>query len=457
MLSQKLLKRAQSNNPIRVGIVGAGKFGSGLAVQISRMKGMKVCAIADFISDRARAAYTASGFPKSAVRSVRNKQELDDAIHSGNQSITEDGLLLATSDLLEVLVECTGIPEVGARIAYMAITHNTHVVMVNVEADVTVGPILKHQADRAGLVYTLVDGDQPGVIMNLVEWARCLGFELVAAGRGTIFYKSDREGTPDTVPNRFGFTQETIQQRKINIKMFNSFRDGSKAQIEMTALANMTGLVPDVRGMHEPSLNLPDIVRELCLKEEGGILGQQGVVELANSVQDDGITLLDSPLGMGVFVIIRTDHPIIQEDLGSYYLHSGGNGQNFLIYRPYHLVAVEAPLSIAHAVLNGQQTGAPLHIPTAETIAVAKRDLKRGEILDGSGGYTVNGLIEKAKIATSKNFLPLGLASGVPLTEEVTKGTAITYDMVNLDENSFALTLRRLQDATIWNNYANLL
>ena len=446
MLSQQLVRRAADHTPIRVGIVGAGKFGAGLAVQISRMQGMEVCAIADLSPDRARAAYTSGGLPGDAVRTVHSSGELADAIHSGNRSVTEDGLLLAASDLLDVLVEATGIPEVGARIAYTALTHNTHLVMVNVEAD----PLLKRLADSAGVVYTLVDGDQPGVTMNLVEWARTLGFEIVAAGRGTVFYGDDREGVPDTVPDRFGFSPETIRRRTVNLKMFNSFRDGSKAQIEMTALANMTGLVPDVRGMHEPSLNISDIARTFSLEEEGGILSRQGVVELANSVREDGVTPLNAPLGMGVFVVIRTDHPIIQEDLAGYHLHPGGNGQNFLLYRPYHLVAVEAPLSIARAALTGQPTGAPLPTPTAEVIAVAKRDLKRGENLDGSGGYTVNGLIEKADVARTENLLPLGLASSVKLKVDATKGTPITYDMVDLNEDSFVLNLRRLQDATVW-------
>jgi len=322
--------------------------------------------------------------------------------------------------------------------------------MVNVETDVTVGPFLKRLADSAGVVYTLVDGDQPGVTMNIVEWARTLGFEIVAAGRGTVFYGDDRAGTPDTAPARFGFSEEMIERRTINLKMFNSFRDGSKAQIEMTALANMTGLAPDVRGMHEPSLNIADIPRTFSLREEGGILSQQGVVELANSVAEDGETMLSSPLGMGVFVVIRTEHPFIQEDLTSYHLHPGGNGKNFLLYRPYHLVAVEAPISIAKAALYGQPTGAPLPRPVAEVVTVAKRDLNQGEQLDGSGGYTVNGLIEKAEIARAENLLPLGLASGVKLKQDIAQGTAITYDMVELDEDSFVLKLRRLQDATLW-------
>ena len=450
MFSALLAQRAAEDNPIRVGIIGAGKFGAGLVAQISQMKGMVASVMADINLARARYAYTASRVPAEAIQEVKTTAEINQAIRRGQPAVTADGLLVARADLVDVVVEVTGVPEVGARMAYEAITHNKHVIMVNVEADVTVGPILKRLADSAGVVYSLVDGDQPGVTMTMIDWARTLGFEIVAAGRGTVFYGDDRSGTPDTVPQRFGFSPETIERRTINLKMYNSFRDGSKAQIEMAALANMAGLVPDVRGMREPSLNISDIASAFSLREEGGILSQQGVIELANSIAGDGQTMLDNPLGMGVFVVIRTDHPFTQEDLTSYHLHPGGNGHNFLLYRPYHLVAVEAPISIAQAVFYGQPTGAPLTKPVVEVLTVAKRHLEEGERLDGSGGYTVYGLVERAEIARAQNLLPLGLASGVKLKQDVPQGMAISYDMVELDEQSFILKLRRLQDATLF-------
>jgi predicted homoserine dehydrogenase-like protein len=417
------------------------------------MRGMVASVIADINLDRAGRAYASSGVPVEAQQVVKSASALDDAIRAGKPTITTDGLLVTHADLVDVVVEVTGIPEVGARTAYEAITHGKHVVMVNVEADVTVGPILRRLADSAGVVYTLVDGDQPGCTMNMIEWARTLGFEIVAAGRGTIYYADDRQGTPDTVPQRFGFSPETIQRRTINLKMYNSFRDGTKAQVEMAALANAAGLVPDVRGMHEPSLNLQEIAQVFSLREEGGILSRHGVVELANSVAEDGKTMLPNPLGMGVFAVIRTEHPFTQEDLKAYHLHPGGNGCNYLLYRPYHLVAVEAPISIAMAALYGQATGAPLPTPTAEVITVAKRHLEEGEALDGGGGYTVNGICEKATVARAENLLPLGLATAARLKQDVASGSAITYDMVELDEESFVLKLRRLQGAT--GNYSD--
>ena len=426
---------------------GGSGIGKGLALALAEV-GANV-AVADINLDSAKRAYVTNCISPEAIQVTRTVQEMNQMTQNGKPAITEDGLLVARTDLLDVVVEATGIPEVGARLAYETITHHKHLIMVNVEADVTVGPFLRRLADNAGVVYSLVDGDQPGMTMNIVEWAKTLSLEIVAAGRGTVFYDNDQAGTPDTVAERFGFDEEMLERREINLKMFNSFRDGSKAQIEMCALANMTGLLPDVRGMHEPSVNIADIPQIFSLVEEGGLLQQHGVVELANSVRPDSRTLLEDPLRMGVFVVIRTDHPFIQEDLHSYHLHSSDNGQNYLLYRPYHLVAVEAPISIVKAVLYGKATGSPLATPVTEVITVAKRDLKRGELLDGSGGYTVNGLIERVEIARQSGFLPLGLAYDVKLKQDVSQGTVITYEMVTLNQDSFVLKLRRLQDTVV--------
>jgi predicted homoserine dehydrogenase-like protein len=368
-----------------------------------------------------------------------------DAISAGRLAITADPLLAAASDAVDVIVDATGVPEAGALHAVTAIDAGHHIVMVNVEADVTVGAALRRRADAAGVVYTLVDGDQPGCTMHMIEWARTLGFEIVAAGRGTIYYATDRDGTPDTVQERFGFSDEVMRRRTINTKMYNSFRDGTKAQVEMTALANMTGLPPDVRGMHEPSVNLEDVPRQFSLQQEGGLLGRSGVVELANSIATDGQTTLPNPLNMGVFCVIRAEHPFIMEDLAGYGYHAGDDGHNLLLWRPYHLVAVEAPLSIAAAVLYGRPTGAPLPEPTADTIAVAKRDLQAGETIDGGGGYTVNGVIEKAAVSQQEGLLPLGLSDGATLTADVARGRAVRYADVELPGDSLLRQLRREQ------------
>ena len=444
-----LAQRAAENRPIRVGIIGTGKFGAGLVAQISQMRGMEVSVIADINLAHARHAYTSSRVPADEIRAVETVDEMEDAIRAGKPTIVEDGLLLAASESVDVIVEATGIPDVGAKMAWHALSARKHVVMVNVEADVTVGGILRRQADAAGVVYSMVDGDQPACTMHMVDWARSLGFEIVAAGRGTILYADDPDGTPDTVPQRFGFSDEVLERRTINLKMFNSFRDGTKAQVEMTALANAAGLVPDVRGMHEPSVNLAEIPQRFSLRGEGGLLSQHGVVELANSIAVDGKTMLPDPLKMGVFAVIRTEHPFTAEDLTGYIGKVGGDGHNFLLHRPYHLVAVEAPISIAAAVLLGQPTGSCAPTPTAECITAAKRDLKAGEVLDGGGGYTVSGLCEKATVARAENLLPLGLSGGAVLRQDVAKGQAITYGIVEMKSDSFVAKLRRMQDELV--------
>lgn len=444
-----LAQRAAENRPIRIGIIGTGKFGAGLVAQISQMRGMDVSVIADINLAHARHAYTSSRVPADEIRAAETLDEMEDAIRAGKPTVVEDGLLLAASESVDVIVEATGIPDVGAKMAWHALSNRKHVVMVNVEADVTVGGILRRQADAAGVVYSMVDGDQPACTMHMIDWARSLGFEIVAAGRGTILYADDPDGIPDTVPQRFGFSEEVLERRTINLKMFNSFRDGTKAQVEMTALANAAGLVPDVRGMHEPSVNLAEIPQRFSLRGQGGLLSQHGVVELANSIAVDGKSMLPDPLKMGVFAVIRTEHPFTAEDLTGYIGKVGGDGHNFLLHRPYHLVAVEAPISIAAAVLLGQATGSCAPTPTAECITAAKRDLKAGEVLDGGGGYTVSGLCEKATVAQAENLLPLGLSSGAVLKQDVAKGRAITYGMVEMQTDSFVAKLRQMQDELV--------
>lgn len=446
LLQQKLQVRADAGNPIRVGLVGAGKFGVGLAVQLAGMTGVTLAAAADRDREHALHAYTACGIPAADVAVAENAAQVDDLVARGKPCAAVDGQAVVTSERIEIVVEATGSPASGARMADMAIRHGKHVVMVNVEADVTIGPLLRRRAEQAGVVYTLVDGDQPGAIMNLVNWARLLGFGIVAAGRGTIMRATDRAGTPETVPERFHFTPEQMVRRTINTRMYNSFRDGTKAQIEMTALANMTGLVPDVRGMHEPAVTIQQLPRVFSLWEEGGILSRHGVIELANSVDTDGRSLLPGSLQMGVFAVIRAHHPYTREDLIDYMGFSGGHGHNFLLYRPYHLVAVTAPLSVLRAVLLHETTGQPAPVPVAETVTVAKTDLAPGTELDGGGGYTVIGLAETAEQARAQNLLPLGLCQGARLRVPVRAGAAIARDMVDMPPPSLLHTLRAEQD-----------
>ncbi len=446
MIAADLAERERAGTPIRVGIVGAGKFGSSVAHQLSRMPGMRLVAIADLFPDKATAVFTRNGRAPTDVVQAGTAIEIARAMEQGKVSVTDDPIALCNAPL-EVIVEATGVPENGAHIGAEAIAQGKHIVMVNMETDVAVGPLLHRRARAAGVVYTVADGDQPGCIMRLVDWARALGLEVVVAGRGTRRFGFDREGDPEEAFDRYGFSDALVREQQLNAQMYNSFRDGSKSQIEMCSVANMAGLIPDVRGMHEPSASVADLAKVFSLREHGGVLHRFGVVELANAVAADGATILPNHLDIGIFIIVRTDHPRIAQDLGFYGLALGPDGTTAAHYRPYHLCGIEAPLSAAEAGLYGKPTGAPMGAPVAEVIAVAKHDLKAGGTLDGSGGKAVYGLIERSEIARAENLVPLTMTNGVRLTTPVPAGRPITYAMIERPADSFLWSLRAEQDA----------
>lgn len=445
MIAADLAARERAGRPIGVGIVGAGKFGSAVAHQLSRMRGVRLVALADLYPDKARAVFARNGVPDEHIVNAGSASAIAAAMERGTVAVTDDPQALCAAPL-DVIVEATGVPENGARIGAAAIAGGKHIVMVNMETDVAVGPLLHRRAQAAGVVYTVADGDQPGCIMRLVDWAQALGLEVVVAGRGTRRFGSDRVGDPDEAFARYGYDPALVQEQQLNAQMYNSFRDGSKSQIEMCSVANMTGLVPDVRGMHEPSATVADLATVFSLEAQGGVLNEYGVVELANAVAPDGETVLPGHLDIGVFVVVRTDHARIAADLGFYGLKMGPDGTTAAHYRPYHLCGIEAPLSVAEAGLYGKPTGAPLGAPVADVVAVAKRDLAAGETLDGSGGRTVYGLIERAEIARAENLLPLTLTDGARLTRAVPADTPLTYDMVEPRADSLLWQLRAEQD-----------
>lgn len=442
MINRRLHRLEDEGKPIKVGIVGVGKFGSTMVHQIAQMPGMRVVALADIHPQKAVDAYGRAGVECEDVIFADSPTATDRAIASGKRVVTEDASVV-TGSMVDVVVEATGIVESGARVGYAAIQNGKHVVMVNVEADVTVGSALKRLADKAGVVYSIADGDQPGCIKEMVDWAQALGFTIVAAGRGTRRFPFDRTGTPDEAFQRFGFAHELVERWRLNPQMYNSFRDGTKSQIEMTCVANLTGLLPDVRGMHEPSANLADLPTLFRLKEEGGILDRTGVVELANCVAEDRRSELPGGIPSGVFVVITSERAHVRDDLRFYGLPVSPDGRNAVLFRHYHLCGIEAPMSIAKVILFGESTGASLSEPVAECIAVAKRDLRAGETLDGSGGFTVYGLIEKAEIARRERLLPLGLTTGALLTRDVAQDESLTEDMVRFDRESFTFRLRQ--------------
>ena len=436
--------RARADSPAPVGIVGVGRMGRGIVDQISTMRGLRVRALADLAGDRALRAFTENGWHRDQVCVTGDLGTASDALGRGSAVVTEDPLLVPQLEL-EAVVEATGSPETGAQVAAAAIDRRRHVVMLNVEADVVVGPLLAERARRAGVVYTLAAGDQPGAIFEMVEWARTLGFEIVCAGRGTVLFPDDHHATPETYA-------EMAARNGMNPKMYNEFRDGTKSQLEMAAVSNVLGMPPARRGMHEPYCRWQDLGRVFSLERDGGLLAQAGVVDMANAVNEQGEYVHQDKVFPGVFVVVTSPHPGVRSTMGSLFEPGFGGtpqqwGPNWGLFRPYHLACVEVPMSVARAIVGGRPTGDLEGGPVAELIAVAKADLTPGDRLDGGGGYTVYGLSERHDVARRENLLPFGFAyEGTLLKRPVTRDRPITWDDVEADTSTPLYRMRQEQD-----------
>lgn len=413
-MRRSLEELERADTPIRVGLVGAGQMGRGFIAQVAGIPGMEVTAASDLDIERAIDA-----FRETDQEPVESKNGTP-----GHPAATEDFLDLTRSDSVDVIVEATGIPEVGARVAYEAIHNGKHVVMLNVETDVTVGPILDRMAKSASVVYTGSAGDEPGVIMDLYDFAESLSFNVVAVGKGKN-NPLDPSATPDSLADE-------AESKNMNPKMLASFVDGTKTMVEMAAVANATGFVPDVPGMHGPKETDPDRLGEVfSLEEEGGILSSYKTVDYVLGVAP------------GVYVIVRPESAPVRETLA--YVGRGA-GPNYVLYRPYHLTSLETPLSVARAAIYGEATITPREALTAEVVAVAKRDLAAGEKLGGIGGADYYGFTYK--VAEARDMLPCGIAAGARLTQSVSRGQTIPRGAVELAEDSFVAGLRHLQEAT---------
>jgi predicted homoserine dehydrogenase-like protein len=439
-LYTQLQHRAASGKPIRIGLIGAGKFGSMYLAQIPQTPGVHLVAIADLSPDNARKNLARVGW-RPEQSSAASAQ---DAIKTGATWITDDWQQVATLPQIDILVECTGSPVHAVDHMLLAMDYGKHVVNVTVEADAFCGPLLARKAQQKGVIYSLAYGDQPAMICELVDWARTCGFPVVAAGRGHKWLPHYAQSTPETVWGYYGLTPEQAARGGLNPKMFNSFLDGSKPSIESTAVSNATGLAVPSNGLLYPPASVEDIPYVTRPISEGGVLEKKGMVEVISSLEKDG-RKIPYDIRMGVWVTVEAETEYIKNCFEEYNAHTDPTGRYFTLYKRWHLIGLEVGMSVASVALRGEPTGVA-HGWHADVVATAKRDLKPGDMLDGEGGYTVWGKLLPAEKSVALNNgeggLPLGLAHEVKVIRPVAQGASLTWADVQMDTNSHAYRIR---------------
>ncbi|PZU42955.1 MAG: flagellar biosynthesis protein FlgA [Acidovorax sp.] len=440
-LHQKLLQRARQGRPIRIGLIGAGKFGAMYLAQVPRMPGVHLVGIADLSPANARASLARVGWAPEQSEAASAQQ----ALEQGTTWITEDWQALVRHPQIELIVECTGNPLAAVDHILDAFAHGKHVVNVTVEADAFCGPLLARKAQAAGVVYSLAYGDQPAMICELVDWARTCGFPVVAAGRGHKWLPHFCESTPETVWGYYGLTPEQAQRGGLNPKMFNSFLDGSKPSIESTAVSNATGLAVPSNGLQYPPASVEDIPYVTRPVGEGGVLEKKGMVEVISSLEKDG-RRIPYDIRMGVWVTVEGETDYIRHCFEEYNAYTDPTGRYFTLYKRWHLIGLEVGMSVASVALRGEPTGVPQGW-NADVVATAKRDLRPGDLLDGEGGYTVWGKLLPAATSRSLRGLPLGLAHSARVVRPVAKGQALSWDDVEMDTTTHAYRVRREMEA----------
>jgi predicted homoserine dehydrogenase-like protein len=440
-LHAKLQQRAAERRPIRVGLIGAGKFGSMYLAQVPNTPGVHLAAIADLSPAAARANLKRVGWPddRSSARSI------DAAIADGNTHVGDDWRALVGHPAIDVVVECTGSPVAAVEHCLEAFAQGKHVVNVTVEADAFCGPLLAKRAADAGVVYSLAFGDQPALICDLVDWARSCGFPVVAAGRGHKWLPHFSQSTPDTVWGYYGLSPEQAERGGLNPKMFNSFLDGSKPSIECTAVSNATGLTVPSNGLLYPPASVEDIPFVTRPISEGGVLERKGMVEVISSLETDG-RVIPYDIRMGVWVTVEGETDYVRNCFEEYNAHTDPSGRYFTLYKRWHLIGLEVGVSVASVALRGDATGVA-GAWNADVVATAKRDLQPGEMLDGEGGYTVWGKLLPAATSLRLGGVPLGLAHEVKVLRPVKQGQSLSWADVAIDTGTAAYRLRREMEA----------
>ena len=434
-MDMKLAKREEEGKIIRTGIVGAGQMGRGMVTQMVLMKGIMPAIVSDIKFENVINAFHYAGVKDEDIAKANTLEEANKFMEMGKYVATENSDLIAQANLVECAIDVTGVPEVGVKIATDALKNHKHVVMMDVETDVVIGSWLKKLGDENGVIYTGSAGDEPGAVMELYSFARAMGMQVKVMGKGKN-NKLDYDCNPDTV-----FEEAT--RRRMSPRMLCSFKDGTKTMVEMTAMSNATGLIPDVIGGHGPAASPAERCKELNsifrLKKDGGILNKHGVVEYVNGIAP------------GVFVTVATENEEIAYQMQ--YL-SMGPGPLWTLYRPYHLCNLETPLTVAKAVIDNEPSIIPIAGPVSECITVAKKDLKAGETIDGIGGYTTYGSIATAEETYEKGYVVYGLINKkAKMLKDAKKGQLLTLDMVELDTSTQLYKTRKEQDAMYNNGY----
>jgi predicted homoserine dehydrogenase-like protein len=425
-LYAKLREREARAQPLRVGVIGAGKFAAMYLAQVPRTPGVRIAAIADLAPANARANLERVGWPAELVQTT---------------PLVEDWRKVVTDPGVDIVIEATGNPTAAVEHVLEAFRHGKHVVMVTVEADCFCGPLLAKKAAEAGVVYSLAYGDQPALICELVDWARAAGFPVVAAGRGHKWLPHFAQSTPETVWGHYGLTPEQARLGGLNPKMFNSFLDGSKPAIETSAVCNATGLTPAPYGLAYPAGSIDQIPDLMRPRDEGGVLHHKGQVEVVSSLRPDG-TPIDYDIRFGVFVAFEGESEYIRRCFAEYGVKTDASGRYACLYKRWHLIGLEVGISVASVGLRGEPTGCATGF-RADAVATAKRALKAGEILDGEGGYTVVGRLMPAADSLAQGCLPLGLAHGWKMLKPVAAGQPLRWSDVAVDEQNPAVRLRR--------------
>jgi predicted homoserine dehydrogenase-like protein len=427
-LHRMALQRAAGGRPVRVGLIGAGKFGSMFLAQVPSMAGVEVTAIADLDPERARDACRAVGWSAAQIAKT---------VFVGS------GTELCAYPEVEVVVEATGVPAAGIAHARSAISTKKHIVMVNVEADVLAGPLLAEEARAADVVYSLAYGDQPALVCELVDWARACGFEIAAAGKGTKYLPAYHAVTPDDVWAHYGLTPDEARRGGMNPQMFNSFLDGTKSAIEMAAIANACDVAVPRDGLNFPPCGVDDLPQLLRGREAGGVLERDGMVEVVSCLERDGRPVFRD-LRWGVYVVLKAPTGYVKSCFKEYGLKTDASGWYAAMYKPYHLIGLELGISVLSAALRGEPTGQP-HCFHGDAVAVAKRALRAGDILDGEGGYTVWGKLVPAERSLAEGALPIGLAHKVALMRDVAAGEILRWSDVHTPENEAVRTRRDME------------